>query len=191
MKLGCILLASGFGTRFGDNKLFVQVEGSPLYARALAAFPAELFARRVLTSRFEEILALGGREGWLSLYNENAGEGVAAGIRLGLAALEDMDGVLFAVCDQPWLTAGSVARLAAAFRARPDRITALGWKGKKGNPVIFPRDLFPELMALRGDAGGSAVICRHLHRLATVEAGAGRELWDVDRPEDLTNGRET
>ncbi len=185
MKLGCILLASGVGARFGGNKLVRKVEGETLAARALRTFPAALFVRRVLTSRYPEILAMGAAEGWEPRFNPDADEGIAAGIRLGMADMEGMDGVLFAVCDQPWLTRASVRRLAAAFAERPDRITALGWRGKRGNPVIFPRDLFPDLKALAGDTGGSAVIARNLPRLVTVEAGEARELWDVDTPEDL------
>lgn len=185
MKLGCILLASGFGRRFGGNKLLLQVEGDSLARRALAACPAELFARRAVTSRFPELLALGAASGWQPLLNTEAEEGVSAGIRLGMTAMEEMDGVLFAVCDQPWLTPRSVARLAQAFRQQPDRIVALSWQGRRGSPVLFPRDLFPALRALSGDTGGSAVIRQHPHRLITVEASSEKELLDIDTADDL------
>jgi molybdenum cofactor cytidylyltransferase len=185
MKIGCVLLASGFSTRFGCNKLLERVEGNTLASHALAAFPAPLFDRRVVTSRFDDILALGKAKGWQPLFNRDADEGVSAGIRLGMAAMGGMDGVLFAVCDQPWLTRESVARLVAAFEKQPDRITALGWRGRKGNPVIFPRDLAADLAILTGDTGGSAVIPKNLRRLITVEAAFEKELWDIDTPEDL------
>lgn len=185
MKIGCVLLASGSGERFGGNKLCARTEGLSLFSRALDVFPAELFAVRVVTSRYAPLLEEGRTAGWLPLYNPDAGEGISAGIRLGLQAAGEMDGVLFAVSDQPWLARESVARLTAAFAQEPSSITALSFRGKRGNPVIFPRDLFPELLKLTGDTGGSAVIRNHPGRLRLVEAADGRELRDVDTPGDL------
>lgn len=99
--------------------------------------------------------------------------------------MEGMEGVLFAVSDQPWLTPESVARLLSAFRAHPGRICALAAEGRRGNPAVFPADCFPDLLALTGDAGGGQIIRRHPERLLLVEACHPRELSDVDRPEDL------
>ncbi|NCB62028.1 MAG: nucleotidyltransferase family protein [Clostridia bacterium] len=178
-------MASGFSRRFGGDKLLSPLGGAPLYRHAFTALPATLFDRAVVTSRFPEILDYAQHQGYDARKNPGAGEGVAAGIRLGLAGMEDLDGVLFAVCDQPWLTRGSVERLIAAFASDPRSITALSWGGKKGNPVIFPADLIPELRALIGDRGGSAVIRNHLDRLRLVAAESADELRDVDTPEDL------
>ena len=110
---------------------------------------------------------------------------MAAGIRLGLADLRNMDGVLFSVCDQPNLTTKSIENLINSFLESPDFIHALSWQGRRGNPVLFPKALFPELMALTGDAGGSAVIRRQAELLRLTEAGSPRELSDVDYPEEL------
>lgn len=185
MKLGCILLASGFGTRFGGEKLLRKVGGETLVSHALGAFPAGLFARRAVTARLAGILAEGAAAGWTPLFNPDAGEGISAGIRLGLTAMEGMDGVLFAVCDQPWLTRESVCRLAARFEEQSDRIVALSWRGRRGNPVLFPRELFPALASLTGDTGGGAVIGQNPRRLVTVEASFEKELRDIDMPDDL------
>ena len=186
MRLGCVLLASGFARRFGENKLLRAVEGKTLVERTFGALPPEDFHRAVVTSRYPEILGMAMEYGYLALENREADEGIAAGVRLGLSALEDCDGALFAVCDQPWLTRESVGRLVAAFRAQPERIAALSWREERGNPAIFPADLFSELLELHGDRGGGAVLRRHPDRILLVEAGDGRELRDVDQPGDLT-----
>lgn len=189
-RVGCVLLASGFGRRFGGgNKLLAQAEGEPLYRRAMATLAPVPFARRVVVSRFEPVLRAGPAYGFAPVWNAAAAEGIAASVRLGAAALEGLDGALFAVCDQPFLTTESISRLLKSFEESPQKIHALSWEGQRGNPVLFPAALFSELRALTGDVGGGRVVKRHPERLVLVEAASPRELADVDRPEDLPTPR--
>ena len=182
MKLGAVLMAAGFGRRFGGNKLLHPVDGVPMIERAMAAVPAELFSRACVVSRYPDILALAGERGYVPIPNPDAAQGQSASVRLGLAALADMDGVLFCVCDQPYLRRNSVERLLADFAAHPNCICALSWRGERGSPAMFPRELFPELLALTEDQGGGGVIRTHQDRLRLVEASASMELQDVDTP---------
>ncbi|MGN8896930.1 nucleotidyltransferase family protein [Flavonifractor sp. HCP28S3_F3] len=185
MRVGGVLLASGQGRRFGSNKLLAEVEGIPLYRRAMDTLAGAGLHRLAVCSPYPEILAAGENSGFLPLRNEHAAEGISASVRLGLSAMEDLDGVLFAVCDQPYLTTESIINLINSFQELKTAICALSWQGQRGNPVIFPRDLFGELAALTGDVGGGAVIRRHPDRLLLVEAFSTWELSDVDKPEDL------
>ena len=185
MRLGAVLMASGFGRRFGENKLLYPVDGVPMVERAFRALPPALFDRAVVVSACPEILTLGSEAGYLTVFNPGAAEGRAASVRLGLEQMRDMDGVLFAVCDQPWLRRESVERLLVDFAARPDHICALGFEGRRGNPAVFPRALFPELLALSGEEGGGKVIKAHPLLVCLTQAADPRELLDVDRPEDL------
>ena len=185
MKLGAVLMASGAGRRFGGNKLLHPVDGVPMVERAFAAVPAELFDRAYVVSCYPEILTLAGERGYLPVPNPDADQGQSASVRLGLSRLTDLDGVMFCVCDQPWLRRDSVERLLADFAAHPDCICALSWRGERGSPVIFPPDLFPELLALAGDRGGGAVIRARQDRLRLVEACSPDELQDMDTPFDL------
>lgn len=185
MKVGAVLMASGSGSRFGSNKLLQEVQGLPMICRAFAALPAGLFDRAAVVSSHREILALAEERGYRSIPNPRAAEGQSASLRLGLAQLLDMDGVLFSVCDQPWLSRESVERLLGQFRAFPERICALSWQGKRGSPVIFPAYAFQDLLELTGDQGGRKIIQANACRLHLVEAGGPEELRDVDTPFDL------
>lgn len=185
MKLGLILLASGAGSRFGANKLLAYLEGRTVAERTMDAYPPGLFQRAIVVSRYPEILALAETRGYTALFNEQADEGISASIRIGVARMADMDGVLFAVCDQPWLTRESVERAIAAFTDQPGKIAALSWEGEKGNPCLFPARFFGELSALTGDRGGGAVIRAHPEALLLVAARFERELRDIDCPTDL------
>lgn len=184
MGVAAILLASGYGRRYGSNKLLDTWEGVPLYRRALEVLPLDRLDRAVVVSQYGEVLAEAGRLGCLPVLNCHPWEGISASIRLGLLAAKDSDGALFAVCDQPRLTTESILRLLDSFEKSPEAIHALSWQGRRGNPVVFPRALYPELLALTGDTGGSAVLRRHPERLRLVEAASPGELEDVDRPED-------
>lgn len=185
MKIGAVLLASGLSRRFGSNKLFTAVEGVPLYRRAMTALAGAGFDRLAVCSPYREVLSAGEALGFLPLYNPDYAEGIAASVRLGVGQMAGLDGALFSVCDQPFLTTQSIHKLKNAFLESEHAICALSWGGSRGNPVLFPADLFGELAALTGDKGGGVVIRRHPSRLVLVEALSPRELADVDTPADL------
>lgn len=180
MRVGAVLMASGAAARFGSNKLLYPVEGVPMIQRAFDAVPPRLFARACVVSCYPEVLALAQERGYVPVPNPDAAQGQSASVRLGLAGLAEMDGVLFSVCDQPWLRRESVERLLTDFTAHPRRICALSWRGARGSPVVFPNDLFPALLALTGDRGGGGIVRANRERLHLVEASTPMELQDMD-----------
>ena len=104
--------------------------------------------------------------------------------------MADCDAILYQVADQPLLRRESVRAEVEFFRRHPDRIVAMGHGGVRGNPCIFPARFFPELTALEGDRGGSAVIHRHEDALTLFEISPD-ELRDVDTPMALAALRDT
>lgn len=185
LRLGCVVMAAGNASRFGENKLAREFGGKPLIRRALEAVPADAFTQVVVVTQYPEAAALAAEFGFLPVENAHPEWGVSYTIQLGLAALSGCDGILFQVADQPLLRRETVAKAAALFRCNPDRIVALSHGGVRGNPCLFPARFFPELMALTGDRGGSGVIRRHPEALLMLET-AEEELWDVDTPQALT-----
>ncbi len=183
MTVGCVVLAAGKGERFGGNKLTASLGGRTLIRRALETLPASL-ENRVVVTRYEEVSAAAEEYGIPSVFNGHPERGLSWSVRLGTERWKDCDGILFLVADQPLLRRESVERLLEAFAEHPDRIVALSSRGRRGNPCLFPRVFFPELMALEGDRGGSQVIRRHPERVLLVEA-APEELTDVDTRDTL------
>ena len=184
LKLGCVVMAAGNARRFGANKLAAPLDGRSLILRALEAVPAELFDNVVVVTQYPEVLELAGTFHFSAIQNPHPDRGISHTIKLGLTGLRDCDGVLFLVSDQPLLKRESVAKLVELWRQHPDRIAALGHNGVRGNPCLFPARLFPELMVLTGDHGGSSVIRRHEEELLLLETQA-QELTDVDTPEAM------
>ena len=184
LRLGCVVMAAGNASRFGENKLAREFGGKPLIRRALEAVPADAFTQVVVVTQYPEAAVLAAEFGFLPIENTHPEWGVSHTIQLGLAALSGCDGILFQVADQPLLRLETAAKAAALFRCNPDRIVALSHGGVRGNPCLFPARFFPELMALTGDRGGSGVIRRHPEALLLLET-AEEELWDVDTPQAL------
>ena len=183
LRAGCVVMAAGASSRFGEDKLSACLDGKSLLRRALDAASAACLDDVVVVSRgaaAEEAR----RRGFRVVVNDRPGDGLSRTVRLGTEALEDCDGILYLVADQPLLSSDTVERVVGRWRRTPWRIVGASHGGKRGNPCIFPRTLFGELKALRGDCGGTAVIRAHADLLVLVETAAA-ELTDVDTPETL------
>ena len=188
-KIGCVVMAAGNARRFGANKLAAALEGKPLILRALEAVPEGLFSRVEVVTQYPEVADMAAKFGFDVLRNDRPDLGLSHTIALGTQALADCGAILYMVADQPLLARETVSRVAAAWQETPERIVAAAHGGKRGNPCIFPREFFPELLALTGDTGGSAVIRQHPDRLRMVEVPAA-ELADVDTPAALASLQE-
>ena len=178
--LGCVLMASGLGRRFGADKLMADFDGSPLISRAIEATDG-LFDKRLLLTRSAAAAEYARARG--VQVHLHALPRRSDAMRLGLAEMAEMDGCLFCPCDQPLLTRQTVAALAAAFARQPETIWRPAAEGQPGAPVVFPRWAFAELAAVQ-QGGGSAVAAAHPDRVCLLEVDAW-ELFDVDAPADL------
>lgn len=188
MKLGCVIMAAGASSRFGENKLLQDFLGKPLFTCVLNAAEG-VFEKTVVVTGYEIIEKTAEKMGFLSVKNEHPELGVSHTIRLGSGALQDCDGVVFATADQPLLSRETLCRLAAEFGKEPSCIHAVCADGKRGNPCVFPKSLFGELVSLEGDTGGGAVIKAHSHLLRLLEVPS-EELLDCDTPAALVKCRE-
>lgn len=177
--LGCVVMAAGNATRFDGNKLAAELFGKPIAAHVLDAIPGSLFSRVVVVSQYREIAEMAHAHEFLSIHNEHPDYGISHTIELGLSELMDCDGVLFCVSDQPMLRGDTIQRIVERFLESPACIVAAAHAGTRGNPCLFPKEFYPELLALREDHGGNTVIRRHEDRLLLVETDE-LELTDCD-----------
>ena len=186
-----IYLASGSARRFGSNKLLFPLEGKPLFLYGLETL-AEAAAQRegttlTVVSRYPVIRAAAEKLGAAAVDSPYSQLGLSHTIRAGLDALPPLkaeDFVLFAVADQPWLQTPTVLRLMDAARPGVTAGTTV-WEGRAGSPTFFSAALVPRLRRLEGDQGGRVVLRSLGSACVGVPAGSGRELEDVDWPEQL------
>ena len=186
-KIGCVIMASGMARRFGSNKLLHDFLGEPVISRILGTTGQAPLAARVVVTRHREIEGLCREQGIPVILHDMPlqSDTVALGVRALLEMCPEMTGCMFAASDQPCLKAESVTALCRAFQEEPEMIWRMSWQGSVGNPVIFPRFTFPELLNLPPDKGGGAVVKRHPELVRTVEVTDQRELVDVDTPQIL------
>jgi molybdenum cofactor cytidylyltransferase len=98
----------------------------------------------------------------------------------------DVDGAIVCLGDMPQVDADLIDRLIAAFD--PDRgalIVMPTVEGRRGNPVLWSRRFFPELMAIEGDVGARHFIGRYSEAVVEVPLEGKAALVDVDTPEAL------
>ena len=182
--IGCLIMAAGNASRFGENKLTASFAGKSLFSLALAAIPADTFARVTVVSKYTALLQEAEQAGFHAIRNDRPDDGISRTIRLGTEAMADCAGILYMVADQPLLRQETVLRIVQDWRQHPSCIVGAAHNGHRGNPCLFPARFFPELCALEGDRGGSSVIRRHEDALRLVEA-AEPELSDCDTKQAL------
>ncbi len=179
-----LYLASGSSRRFGGNKLLHPLENKPMFLHGLETLQQAAQGRPDCTltvvSRYGEIRQAARERGLRAVDSPESQQGVSYTIKAGLAALgrlQEGDFILFAVADQPWLTAAAVTRLLDA--ARPGVVCAsLCYGDRPGNPALFSAALVPQLLALEGDTGGRAVLKKY--PCLKIPVQDPRELEDID-----------
>lgn len=190
MRIGCVVMASGAGTRFTaaggvGEKLMADVCGAPLIARTVASVPRDRF-ELVLSTRSQAVASAAEQavpDLRVVLHDaEERSASIKAGLMLGA---DEWDGCLFLPGDQPLVSQTSFEALARAFGRSPRQAWRLAWQGTPASPVLFPRSCFGSLVNLQGAEGGSHVLRSGLVPQGFVEAQSPVELWDVDTTDDL------
>ena len=59
-------------------------------------------------------------------------------------------------------------------------------EGRRGNPVLWSRRFFPDLMAIQGDIGARHLIGQYAEAVVEVPVAGEAALTDVDTPESLS-----
>lgn len=182
-SIGAIVLASGDSRRFDQgNKLLVPWQGKPLIAHVLDVLPPEAFVRRLVVTRWEAVAQVCFAMGAEVLLHHQPD--ISDTVRLGVEALGQLDGCLFAVGDQPRLSRTTVCNILSQAEAHPQSILRACENGEMGNPVLFPRDCYPALRALPPGRGGSWLAQRESARVRGVEVAESLELFDIDTLKD-------
>jgi len=186
-KVAAIVLAAGGSTRMGRPKQLLPVGGQPMVRHVTEVVCATGLAQvvTVVGAHAEAVVqALAGLPVDV-VVNEAWAEGLSTSVRAGLGALRpEIQAVLMILADQPALTPDLLQALAARYQTTWAPLVVPFYRGQRGNPLLFDRTLFPELLAVKGDQGGRALIARHERELERVDVDDPAVIMDVDTRRD-------
>jgi len=189
-KIAAIVLAAGRSTRMGGlNKLTAEIGGKPLVRiaveEALASHAAPVI---VVTGHQREQVeaALSGLDVQF-VHNPDYVDGLGTSLRTGVSAVPaEADGVVVCLGDMPQVTAALINRLIAAYDAEKGALVVAPTRdGQRGNPVLWSRRFFPDLMTVSGDVGARHVLTGYGEAVVEIPVTEAGAFLDVDTPEAL------
>lgn len=192
-KIGAVVLAAGMSSRMGANKLLMDVNGKTMVRHTVEA---------ALASHAEPVIVVAGHaaadvKAALTglnvriVNNPYFANGLSTSLICGLNALpDDCDGALVLLGDMPGVSTALADKLIASFDPGENRAICVATRhGKRGNPVLWARRFFPEMLAIEGDVGARNLIGTYGELVCEVEAADEGPLTDIDTPEALASYR--
>ncbi len=188
-NVAALVLAAGQSSRMGGaNKLLAEVDGVPMLLRAVNAALASQAASVTVVlgheaERAEALLA--GRRMTL-VRNPDYAQGMSTSLRAGIAALPaEAEAAVVLLADMPRISAAHVDRLIDAFDAKQPSIVVPQRDGRRGNPILWPREFFARMQTVSGDRGARGLLDEHPQRIRSVGMDDDAIHADVDTPENL------
>ena len=185
-RYGIVLLAAGSSTRLGKPKQLLQFEGKSLVSRAAEA--------AVNSTADMVVVVVGGAAASVApelanlplriAFNNQFENGMATSIRCGLAALdrERIDGAIFMVCVQPYLSATLLNELLNHGGRIADGIIASAYGDTVGTPVFFALKYFPDLLKLEDTEGAKKLLKKYSDKVVAISFPEG--VTDIDTMRD-------
>jgi molybdenum cofactor cytidylyltransferase len=189
MHTAAVILAAGASTRLGQPKQLVTIDHESLLARSVrVAFEAGIDDVFVVLGSGADMLRQHLQVTRCELvenpdWQQGMATSIHAGLRAALAHTPSPDAIILLACDQPAVTPFHLVQLQLLADEEPPRLAASTYADRVGVPAIFPRQYFPELLALTGDTGARQLLRVHAAEVHTVPLEHGE--LDLDTPESL------
>ncbi|MBI3703322.1 MAG: NTP transferase domain-containing protein [Rhizobiales bacterium] len=190
-RVAAVVLAAGRSTRMGAvNKMLAEIGGKPL---------VRIAAEQALASRAKPVIMVTGHErerveaalkglAVHFVHNSDYADGLGTSLKAGIAAVpEDADAAIVCLGDMPQVDHALIDKLLAAFD--PERgalVVVPSIDGRRGNPVVWSRRFFHDLMSIAGDIGARHLIGSYAEAVVEVPVAGAAALTDVDTPESLS-----
>ena len=113
--------------------------------------------------------------------NNDFSDGLSKSLRGGLKMLQSAtSAIMLSLGNRPFVSREVIAALIKAYREGGSKVVVPSYSQMRGHPVIFDAKLLPELLKVRGNAGGRDVIKHHFKELTQVDvadAGVLERTW--------------
>jgi len=189
-----VILAAGASIRFGQPKQLVKLRDKYLVEWVLDAALKSRLQTVVLVLGHEHqkiIKAVGtqGRHPKLEVViNHHYHEGQSTSLKTGLTCVKQaFSAVMYLLADQPMINSNTIDLLLDQFHDSDKDICVPVFEGQRGNPTIFKRSIYKEIMMIDGDIGARSIIGKKAERVLYAEIKDPLCFFDIDSPEDLKN----
>jgi molybdenum cofactor cytidylyltransferase len=187
-NVGAIILAAGGSGRFGRPKQLLAFQGESLVRRAVRAVIAQCSCVVVVVGDLGgEIENDLGESSAMIVSNADWRRGLGTSIHCGLrhllASVPDLEAVVIAACDQPFVEPSTIAALITERERSGKPIVASSYANTLGIPALFDRSCFDALFALPDESGAKTIIESRRDDVASIEFEQGA--IDIDTPADF------
>ena len=185
---GIVILAAGNSSRLGRPKQLLAWQDNLLVQRITAeSFKAALQPVVVVTGANAAAVseALTAYD-VISTFNQNWRQGMGSSIAIGIAHLllldAELENVIIAVCDQPFVTADLFSELYRRKAETGRNIVACSYEDTVGTPVLFGKKYFEKLRNFSGEEGAKKLLKLFASDVAEVSFPEGA--IDIDTDQD-------
>ncbi len=187
---GIVILAAGASSRLGQPKQLLEFQGTTLI-RHITQIAVSAVNKPVVVMLGAHCSLIHSQLAHLPVhvvYNPDWSQGMTSSLRKGLMALlyfsPDTEGVIFAVCDQPYITPDLFLEMIATGSKSEKPIVACQYDKVLGTPVLFKKEYFDELLALKDSEGARQLLQTHPESIEAVPFPLGN--FDIDTMQDYT-----
>ncbi len=185
-------MAAGMSTRFGTPKQLIRLKGKYLIEWVLDAALNSHLENIILVlgyknrEIFEAISEKAYHPALQVVVNHRFSEGLSQSLLAGLRMVQKtFPSVMFLLGDQPMVDSRMINHLLDRFWISHKDICVPTFQGKRGNPVIFSRNLYNQLLDIEGDVGARNIIKEHPDSVLYVEVKDPLRFFDIDEEKDF------
>jgi molybdenum cofactor cytidylyltransferase len=140
----------------------------------------------VLGYKYEEVMNTLKLKFEKVVINEEYEKGMSSSLKKGVLNIsKDSEAFAIFLADMPLIKEESIEKVINEFNERSCLIVAPIFNKVIGHPVIFHRNLIPEIINLEGDIGAKKVIEKYKDEACFIEVNDEGVLIDIDTPKDL------
>jgi molybdenum cofactor cytidylyltransferase len=183
-----VVLSAGESSRMGRPKALLPIQGQKFIERIIRVIGQSRVGRTIVVLGHHADQLRGQIEHLPVevVINPDYRSGQLSSLQAAIRHISDddrCDGMLVHLVDHPFIDVALVDALIESFFETKKMIVVPRYKGKRGHPVIFSRELFGELLNAPLDQGAKAVVNAHRQETLEIEWQDEGITLDIDTPE--------